>query len=96
MVSLRRFLLLCIVLLVLPSLAASQLPPPPPPPALQPIYFDDFSSYTPGQPPTSYLIRGASGAAPTVQEVGGTGPAYRRLRFPYVAGQYCNIGIAGR
>ena len=65
------------MLLVLPALTTAQ-----------PIYFDDFSSYTPGQPPTGYLLRGASGAAPTVQEVGGTGPAYRRLSFPYVGGQY--------
>ena len=53
-----------------------------------PTYFDDFSSYTPGQPPTGYLLRGASGVVPTVQEVGGTGPAYRLLSFPYVGGQY--------
>jgi hypothetical protein len=72
-----RVLPLCAVLLVLPAIAAAQ-----------PLtYFDDFSSYTPGQPPPGYLLRGASGAAPTVQEVGGTGPAYRRLSFPYVGGQ---------
>lgn len=53
-----------------------------------PTFFDDFSSYTPGQPPTGYLLRGATGVVPTVQEVGGTGPAYRLLNFPYVGGQY--------
>lgn len=51
-------------------------------------YFDDFSSYTPGQPPTGYLLRGASGVSPTIEEVGGTGPAYRLLNFPAVSNQY--------
>lgn len=51
-------------------------------------YFDDFSSDTLGHPPAGYLLRGASGAAPTVQEAGGTGPAYHLLNFPYVGGQY--------
>jgi hypothetical protein len=53
-----------------------------------PTYFDDFSSYTPGQPPAGYLLRGASSAAPTVEEVGGAGSAHRLLSFPEVDGQY--------
>jgi serine/threonine protein kinase len=51
-------------------------------------YFDDFSNDTPGQPPNGYLLRGASGVNATVQEVGGSGPAYRLLNFPAVSNQY--------
>lgn len=50
-------------------------------------YVDDFSSYPVGQAPASYLLRGASGAAPTIQDVGGTGPAFRVLRFPAISNQ---------
>ena len=51
-------------------------------------YFDDFRSYTPDQPPASYLLRGASGAAPMIEEVGGTGSAFRLLGFPQISNQY--------
>ena len=51
-------------------------------------YFDDFSSYTPGLPPTGWLQRSTPTITPTVQEVGGTGPAYRLVNFPEVPSQY--------
>ena len=59
-------------------------PPPscPTPPGTN--YFDDFSSYAPGQPPNGYIIRGASGVTPTIQNVGGT----NLLNFPAVSGEY--------
>jgi hypothetical protein len=51
-------------------------------------YFDDFSSYTPGLPPTGWLQRSTPTITPTVREVGGTGPAYRIVDFPEVPWQY--------
>jgi uncharacterized repeat protein (TIGR01451 family) len=52
-------------------------------------YFDDFSSYTPGLPPTGWLIRGsATTITPTIEEIGGTGPAYRLVSFPEVPWEY--------
>jgi len=56
--------------------------------AAEATYFDDFSSYTPGSPPTGWLLRGADQVTPTVQEVGGSGPAYRLVDFPEVPWQY--------
>src|SRR5262245_16447952 len=57
-------------------------------PTAQSNYFDDFSSYTPGAPPTGWLLRGADQVTPTVQEIGGTGSSYRLVDFPEVPWQY--------
>src|SRR5262249_2755514 len=51
-------------------------------------YFDDFSGYTPGAPPTGWLLRGADQVTPTVKEVGGSDPSYRLVDFPEVPWQY--------
>jgi regulation of enolase protein 1 (concanavalin A-like superfamily) len=52
-------------------------------------YFDDFSSYPPGQPPAGWLLRGsAETITPTIQEVGGSGPDYRQVFFPEVLWEY--------
>src|SRR5207244_165230 len=39
-------------------------------------------------PPSGWLLRGANEITPTIQEIGGTGPAYRLVSFPEVAWQY--------
>jgi hypothetical protein len=62
--------------------------PTPQPSSKEAIYFDDFSSYTPGFPPTGWLLRGADQVTPTVQEIGGIGPSYRLVDFPEVPWQY--------
>ncbi|MFN8472493.1 MAG: clostripain-related cysteine peptidase [Anaerolineae bacterium] len=51
-------------------------------------FFDDFSSYAPGQPPAGWLLRGSPQVAPVIAEVGGSGPQYRLLSFPAVSWQY--------
>lgn len=51
-------------------------------------FFDDFSAYTPGYPPTGYLQRMNGSAVPTIEEIGGTGPDYRLVSFPEVSWQY--------
>ncbi len=48
-------------------------------------YFDDFSTYTPGQPPIGYLLRGESGTHPTIEDINGIGPV---LDFPAVYNEY--------
>lgn len=52
--------------------------------------FDDFSSHSPGQPPGGWTEFGTTSVRPTVEEVGGSGPASRVLRFPSLGGQYVN------
>jgi len=51
-------------------------------------YFDDFSSYPVGFPPSGWIERGTTGISPTVIEVGGTGPDYRLVNFPEVSWEY--------
>lgn len=58
-------------------------------------FFDDFSHDTPGQPPTGYNLRGASGVSPVVVEVGGAGAASRVINFPAVSGQYWDRWVLG-
>lgn len=53
-------------------------------------FFDDFSADTPGLPPSGYLLRGTQMITPTVQQVGGSGPAYNVLTFPDVPWLYDN------
>ncbi len=45
---------------------------------------EDFSEHQTGQPPSGWLLRGAPEVTPLVEEVGGAGPAYRLLSFPFV------------
>lgn len=51
-------------------------------------YYDDFSGHPIGSPPSGYFLRGASGAAPSIEDSGGTGPSYQVLSFPPIGGQY--------
>ena len=51
-------------------------------------FYDDFSSYTPGQFPTGWSQSGSTVITPIVQEVGGVGPAYRLLSFNSVNPYY--------
>jgi len=51
-------------------------------------YFDDFSSYSIGSPPSGWLLRGANEVTPTIKEVGGSGPSYQLLDFPEIPWQY--------
>ena len=58
------------------------------PPETLSEYFDDFSSYTPGSPPSGWLLRGVDLVSVTVKDVGGTGQSYRIVDFQEVPWQY--------
>lgn len=47
-----------------------------------PALFDDFSSYPTGQPPAGWDQVGTPLVTPVIEEVGGTGNAYKQLSFP--------------
>lgn len=57
-------------------------------PSKEATYYDDFSSYTPGSPPSGWLLRGADEVMPAVKDVGGSGPSYRLVDFPEVPWPY--------
>ena len=48
---------------------------------------DDFSSYSAGSVPSSWLLRGTNGMSPAISEIGGSGPSHRVLSFPAVSNQ---------
>jgi murein DD-endopeptidase MepM/ murein hydrolase activator NlpD/lipopolysaccharide export system protein LptA len=51
-------------------------------------YFDNFSIYPPGLPLSGWVLRGTDGITPGIEEVGGSGAAYRLVNFPEVSWQY--------
>jgi hypothetical protein len=51
-------------------------------------YYDDFSGYAIGAPPTGWFLRGSADVIPIIEEVGGSGPDFRVVSFPEVPWQY--------